>query len=225
MSAKATSVERVSHDNTRALLCCGLVAGPLYMVVGLIQILIRPGFDITRHDLSLMSNGSLGWIQVANFLAAGLLVIAGAAGMRRVLRPARGGTWGPLLVGIYGLSLIGAGIFVADPAFGFPPGTLADAHTISSHGLLHLMSGAVGFLALIAACFVFARRFAGLGQGGWAAYSVATGIIFFAAFVGIASGPGNPVIVVGFWIGVIVAWAWVSAISARLMTEHSAETQ
>jgi hypothetical protein len=222
MAVRATSIDRVRNDSTRTLLICSLVAGPLYMVVGLIQVLIRPGFDMTRHDLSLMSNGSLGWIQITNFLVAGLLVIAGAVGMKRVLYPGRGGTWGPLLLGVYGLGLIGAGIFIADPAFGFPPGTPADAHTISSHGLLHLMSGGVGFLALIAACFVLARRFAALGQRGWAAYSLATGIIFFAAFIGIASGPGQAWIVVGFWIAVALAWAWISAIAVRLMSERSA---
>lgn len=220
MTSKATSIDGVRIDNTNALLVCGLVAGPLYMIVGLIQVLIRPGFDVTRHDLSLMSNGDLGWIQIANFLVAGLLVVASAIGMRRVLRSGHGGTWGPLLIDIYGLGLIGAGIFIADPAYGFPPGTPADAHTISWHGLLHFVSGGVGFLALIAACFVFARRFAALGKPGWAVYSVATGVIFFAAFFGIASGSGQAWIVIGFWIGVALAWAWISAMSARLMTEH-----
>ncbi len=221
MTLEATPRDNVSDDSIRTLLACGLVAGPLYMIVGLIQVLIRPGFDITRHDLSLMSNGELGWIQIANFLISGLLVIACAAGMRRVLRPGRGDTWGPLLVGLYGLGLIGAGVFTADPAYGFPPGTPADAHTISWHGLLHFISGGVGFLALIAACFVFARRFAALGKPGWAAYSVATGVIFFAAFLGIASGSGQAWIVIGFWIGVALAWAWISAVSARLMAEQA----
>ena len=108
---------------TRALLTCGVVAGPVYIVVAVIQMFIRPGFDIRRHALSLLSNGALGWIQIGNFLVTGLLVIAGALGMRRVLRGSRGGTWGPLLIGVYGLGLIGAGIFRADPALGFPPGT------------------------------------------------------------------------------------------------------
>jgi len=53
---------------------------------------------------------------------------------------------------------------------------------------MHFVSGAIGFLSLIAACFVFARRFAAFGQCGWSAYSIATGAIFFAAFFGIASG-------------------------------------
>jgi Protein of unknown function (DUF998) len=206
---------------TRALLACGVVAGPIYIVVGAIQAATRAGFDITRHDISLLSNGDVGWIQITNFVLTGLLTIAGAAGMRRVLRGSRGGTWGPLLVGVYGLGLIGAGIFTADPALGFPPGTPADAHTISGHGLMHFVSGGIGFLALIAACCVFARRFASLGQRGWSAYSLATGVIFFAAFVGIAvgsngSGAALTAVILAFTVAVVLAWAWISAMAVRL---------
>ena len=205
---------------TRTLLACGAVAGPLYLVVGLAQAFTRPGFDLTRHPLSLLSNGDLGWIQITNFLLSGLLVVAGAVGMRQALASGRGRTWGPLLVGVYGLGLIGAAFFVADPAQGFPPGTPADANTVSWHGLGHLVSGGIGFLSLIAACFVFARRFAGLGQRGWAAFSVITGVVFFASFVGIASGgSGNRWTNLGFWAGVILTWAWITAVTLRLRRE------
>ena len=206
---------------TRALLICGLIAGPFYIVVGLIQALTRPGFDIMRHDLSLLANGDLGWIQITNLVLSGLLVIAGAVGMRKALQGGRGRTWGPILLGIYGLGLIGAGFFTADPAFGFPPGTPAAAHTMSWHGLLHFICGGVGFLALIAACFVFARRFASQRQRGWATYSLATGVIFFAAFAGIAMGSGQSWSVIGFWIGVVLAWAWISAMAVKLLTERT----
>jgi hypothetical protein len=203
------------------LLAGGIVAGPLYILVGAIEMLTRPGFDPTRHDLSLMSNGDFGWVHIALLVTSGLLTIAGAVGMRRVLRGGRGGTWGPLLVGVYGLGLVGAGIFTADPALGFPPGTPADAHAVSWHGLMHLVSGGIGFLALIAACMVFARRFAALEQRGWAAYSVATGILFFAAFFGIASGSqqGGAIltfVVLAFTAAVVLAWAWVSVMAIRL---------
>lgn len=204
----------------RALVTCGVIAGPLYIAVGLIQMLIRPGFAITRHSLSLLSNGDLGWIQIANFLVAGLLVMAGAAGMRRLLRGSQGGTRGPSLVGLYGLGLIGAGIFVADPMDGFPPGTPAGpSDAISWHGLLHFITAAVAFLALIAACFVFARRFAALGKPGWAAYSTATGVVFLAAFFGIAWGSGQAGINVAFAVAVVLGWAWLAAVMARLRKE------
>ena len=201
---------------TRALLACGVIAGPLYIAVGVTQMFIRPSFDIRRHALSLLSNGDLGWIQIANFVVTGLLVIAGALGMRRVLRGSPGGTWGPLLLGLYGLGLIGAGFFTADPALGFPPGTPEDATAISWHGLMHFVAGGIGFLGLIAACFVFARRFASLNQRGWAAYSLATGVIFFAAFFGIASGSKGAGVSLAFAGAVVIAWVWISMLAARL---------
>lgn len=206
---------------TRALLTCGIVAGPLYVVTALIQGLTRPGFNLLHHDVSLLSNGDLGWVQITNFVVTGLLVIAAALGMRRTMQGSRGGTWGPLLIGIYGLGLIGAGIFVADPMNGFPPGTPANAHSISIHGLMHLITAAIGFIALIAACFVFARRYISSKQGGWAAYSIATGVIFFAAFAGVASGSSQAPIVIGFWIGVILAFTWIAVMASMLMPGDS----
>jgi uncharacterized protein DUF998 len=152
---------------------------------------------------------------------SGLLVIAFAFGMRRVLHGSRGGNWGPLLVGVYGLGLIGAGFFTADPAFGFPPGTPPDAHTISWHGLLHFITAGIGFFALIAACMVMARRFASQGLRGWAIYSVVSGILFFAAFVGVATGSGQSWSVIGFWIGVLFIWAWIAILAARLRKESN----
>jgi hypothetical membrane protein len=208
---------------THLLLACGVIAGPLYLIVGLIQAFTRPGFDITRHSLSLLSNGDWGWVHITNLILTGLLTMAGAVGIRRALHTGIGSTWGPWLIGLYGLSLIGAGVFLADPALGFPPGTPADAINVSWHGLLHLAVGAVGFLALIAACFVLARRFASQ-QRGWMLYSVITGVVFFAAFIGIASGQGNPWTILGFWIGVVLAWSWISALSARLMNALPAAT-
>ena len=216
MSATMSTHERRGEGAARPLLLAGAVAGPLYLAVGLIQAFTRPGFDIRRHDLSLLANGDWGWIQIANLILSGLLVIAGAIGMRRAMGAGRARTWGPLLVAAYGLGLIGAGIFTADPAMGFPPGTPADAHTISSHGLLHLLFGGVGFLCLIAGCFVFSRRFAAAGERGWVAYSVVTGVVFFLAFAGIATGSGSSWVILGFWIGLALAWSWISALSVRL---------
>src|SRR5947207_11878704 len=72
---------------TRALLNAGVVAGPLFIVVAFAQAFTRPGFDLRRHAISMLSLGDLGWIQVANFVLTGLLVVALAVGMRRALHP------------------------------------------------------------------------------------------------------------------------------------------
>lgn len=205
--------------STRTLLLGGVLAGPLYLIVGLLQALTRPGFDLTRHDLSLLANGSLGWIQTANFLVTGLLVLAGALGLRHTLQHRPGGTALPLLLGLYGLGVLGAGLFRADPAFGFPPGTPATMHAISGHGLLHIVCGGLGFLGLIAACLVTARRCAARDHCGWAVWSAATGIAFCAAFAGIATGADLSPIVLAFYGAVVLAWTWLSALSARLIAD------
>jgi hypothetical membrane protein len=199
----------------RLLLAAGALAGPVYLALGLAQALTRPGFDLTRHDLSLLSNGDLGWIQIGNFLLSGLLVIAGAIGLRRATGAGLADGAGPLLIAIYGVGLIGAGAFLADPALGFPPGTPADAHAISWHGLLHIASGAVGFLALIAACGVYGHRFRTQPEAGWAAYSLLTGLMFLAGFVGIASGSGSTATILGFWLALVLAWSWLTALCLR----------
>jgi Protein of unknown function (DUF998) len=142
---------------TRALLAGGVVAGPLFILVGLLQAFTREGFDLRRHPLSLLSNGDLGWIQITNFVVTGLLFTGAAVGMRRVLHPGRGGTWGPLLIGAVGVGMVAAGVFVADPADGFPPGTPPGRpDTLSWHSGLHFLVAGLAYLALIAASFVFA---------------------------------------------------------------------
>ncbi len=205
---------------TRSLLGYGVLAGPFYLVVGLAQALTREGYDISRHDLSLLANGPLGWIQIVNLVLSGLMTVAAGVGMRRALRVlggGRGAVWGPRLVAGYGLGLVGAGIFVADPMYGFPLGT-PDGPTVTTTigGVGHIVFGALGFGCLVAACLVFARRFASERRTGLAWFSRATGVLFLAAFVGIASGAVNPAVVLGFWAAVVLAWTWLAVTSIDL---------
>ena len=205
---------KISTDDarlTKSLLTCGIVAGPLYIIVGLTQMAIRPGFDISRHSLSLLANGDLGWIQTLNFLLTGLLLIAGAVGLRRVLQSGVGSKWASRTLGLYGLGLIVASIFSADPALGFPPGTPLENNPISWHGMMHFIVGTIGFIGFIATCFIFARRFKSLQRSGWTWYSLITGILFLVSFVGIASGSRGPVSLL-FAIAVMLGFIWISAL-------------
>jgi len=217
---------------TRSLLGYGVIAGPIYVVSVLVQGLTRPGFDLARHDASLLSNGDLGWIQILTFVLTGAMVItfsiglarafsfsdgAGATSSRHRWAGGAGSGWAPRLIGLYGLGLIGAGIFVADPMNGFPPGTpVGQPDAISLHGLLHIVSAAVGFLGLVAGCLVTARRFASEARPGWALFSRITAIVFLAAFVGVASGSSNLAIVAGFWFALVLAWTWMAALGIHL---------
>lgn len=201
---------------TKSLLGYGVIAGPLYVVAVGIQAFTRDGFDVGRHAASLLSNGDLGWIQITAFIVTGLMSVAAAVGMRRSMSSGTGRIWGPRLVGLWGIGLIAAGCFRADPMDGFPVGTPEGDATITWHAGLHMLSAGVGFFALIAGCFVFARRLSAHGQRGRALYSVFTGLFFLAAFAGLASGSPSTAGVLAFWLAVVLAWAWLSMLSLDL---------
>ncbi|SEL10894.1 Protein of unknown function [Blastococcus sp. DSM 46786] len=197
----------------RRLLCLGALAWPLFLLVGFTQALIRDGFDLQRHPFSMLSLGGLGWIQIATFVATGLAFLAAAAGLRTALRGERGATWGPRLFGLFGIAMLGGGVFVADPSFGFPAGAPSGAPpVISWHGALHGVAFGVGALALIAACFVFARRFAALGRRGWALYSAANGVLLFVPMAAMGTDVG----VVVQYVAAVLGWSWTSAVLAHL---------
>src|ERR1700742_3887377 len=98
----------ITASPTRSLLTYGAVAGPLWATISLAQAVLRPDYDITRAPLSALSNGSLGWLQILNFIVAGVLTILGAAGLRQVLAS----KWAPRLIAVSGAGLIAAGLFV-----------------------------------------------------------------------------------------------------------------
>src|SRR5712691_8785992 len=121
----------------RLLLACGAIGPLLFIVVFLIEGATRADYNPLRYPVSSLSIGDLGWIQAANFLMVGLLLFAFALGLRRALRGESGGTWGPLLIGLAGIGLFGAGIFTSDPIFGYPPSAPLVLAQYSVHGHLH----------------------------------------------------------------------------------------
>ena len=203
---------------TRSLLGYGVLAGVVFAASVLIQGLTRRGFRLAHHDASLLSNGPLGWIQIATFAIAGAMTIACAVGMRRALAgSALAGPWGPRLIAVYGAALVAAGLLRADPADGFGPGAPAgQAAHISWHAAGHLISAGAGFTALIVACFVVARYFARAQCRGLAVYSRVTGLAFLAAFAGVTTGSSASAVVLPFYAGVLLAWIWIAVTSVYL---------
>jgi hypothetical protein len=199
---------------TRMLLGGGAAAGPIFIAAALIQAATRTGFDAVKHPLSLLSLGELGWIQITNFVLAGLLFLATAVGLRRALDPGPTSLWGPRLIGAFGVALIGGGVFVADPGLGFPPGTPQGVpDELSWHGAVHAAAPVVGFLALSLACFVFARRSLRLGERGWAGWSIFTGISI--QVLGAMSNMSLNFI--PLWVAMVLGFGWASAQAARLV--------
>ena len=210
-ASQQTATPAVSQQTAR-LLTAGIVAGPLFLVVWALQAFTRDGFDPGRHPLSLLSLGDLGWIQIANFVVTGALFVACAVGLRHVLHPGPGGTWGPRLVGAVGAGLMVAGVFVTDAGAGFPAGAPAGAPETSWHGALHDVGYVMVTLSWTAACLVFRRRFAALGQRRWARACVATVV---AALV-LGGWPDLDSFSIRIVISTAVQFGLVAAVAARL---------
>ena len=205
---------------TRRLLTAGLVAGPLFVVVVLIQLAITPGFDLGRHPISLLSLSDTGWLQIANFVLGGLLAIAFAVGTRRVLS-GRASTWGPRLLIVYGLGLVAGGVFLADPGLGFPPGTPDGIpSTFSWHGTIHALAPPLALTALIGAVIVFARRFAERGERGWVLYSFVT----VGAAIALVLSMGFEGASLRLALATAIGWAWLTALASRLLTHRADAT-
>ena len=206
---------------TRLLIVCGVIGPILFVLVLLIEGATRPGYDAWTQAGSALSLSEQGWMQITNFIVSGLLILGFAVGVRQTFQRGRGATWGPILLAVVGIGLIVAGIFVTDPAQGYPPGTPPGpaVHT-TFHGAIHFFVGGLAFFSgLPAACFVFARSFASDPQWkGWTLYSVITGtfmVAFFSAFAiaSMLSGPAGLFERISIGIGL----AWIALFALRLL--------
>lgn len=206
---------------TRVLLAGGVVGPLLFIVVFLIEGATRPGYSPWRNFVSELSLSNQGWEQIANFLVCGALCIGFALGLRRTMGSGKGAIWGPLLIGIYGLTLIVAGSFSTDPGLGYPPGAIHPAQP-TPHGAVHALAGLFCFVSLGVACFVLARRFAGNpAWRGWAPVSLAVGVVVIASLVA-SNWPGAPAGVIQR-VGIVAGWLWVAALAARLLCARPEE--
>lgn len=214
LSARPPAVRTAAASSpaSRGLSAGAFVAGPLFLGAGIVQGLTREGFDFTRNAISQLALGDMGWIQTANFLLTGALLFSGAIGLRRVLRGEPGGTWGPVLIGVFGASFLVAAAFRADAGAGFPVGA-PEASPMSGHGAVHMGGGTIGYLALCAAFLVLARPLAARGHRGWALASRAAPAAVLAGFMASAAS------VLAFTAGAGLGLCWLAAVTARLLTE------
>ena len=171
------------NEHNKLFLVCGALAGPFFTLAWLLEGATRAGYDSLRHPISSLAMGERGWTQATNFLITGTLLLAFAVGLRRVLGYLKEPTRAPFLMGLIGIGLIGAGVFVTDPMNGYPLGTPDLPLQYSLMGRLHRLFSAFVFLGLPVACFMFARFFAKHRENNWAFYSQVTGVAFLLMFI------------------------------------------
>lgn len=207
----------------RALLACGLAA-PLFVAVILVEGALRPGYRSVDHFISELSLGRWGWIQIANFIATGVLLIAFAAGLRRAMPTGRGSRWAPILAAACGLALVTAGVFSMDPTASYHPDGPVPAEP-SLHGTIHGFMPFALYLALAALACVLGRRFAAEpGRRAWMWYCFVTAIATPATFMLSATqydfqtqtGHNH-----GLWnrVSLVIGLGWLGLVAVRLMRD------
>lgn len=125
---------------TRALLWCGVLAGPLLVVVLLGQAMWNPRYDLGTDAISTLSLGADGWVQIVTFVVVGVLVGAAGLGVRRVRRGNALTRAGGTLLVVMGAGVAGIGAFVLDP--------------VAWHGRLHDVATGVAINAALLAVVV-----------------------------------------------------------------------
>lgn len=211
-------------QSIRFLLSGGVIGPILFIVVFLIDGFTRNDYNPWFHFVSSLSNGDRGWVQITNFVVCGVLVLCFAIGLRQVLRPGPGSWWGPILLFVFGAGLIGAGIFVADPILGYPPGIQNEIPSLAH--TLHDSASMFVFASLPIAIFVLVRRFVRDRAGWvWITYSIVTALLFIGLFFSFGtmyslhedgSWPGAPV---GLFqrLCIVVGWCWIALYALRLL--------
>ncbi|QSB16892.1 DUF998 domain-containing protein [Natronosporangium hydrolyticum] len=210
-------------SSVRPLLFCGALAPPVFVVVFLVAGALRAGYDPTYHPVSALSLGGLGWLQITSFVVTGLLLLAFAVGLRRVMRPGPGSRWAPVLIGMVGVSLVASGVFVMDPIPTFPPGTTSIPEPATWHHTLHDLAGAGVFGLLPIACFVMARWFGSRpGRPGWMWYSLVTGVAMIVLLIAFGTAYEADHAASGLVqrAQIIVGWAWISLVALRLWADQ-----
>jgi O-antigen ligase len=87
---------------------------------------------------------------------------------------------------------------------------------VSWHGIAHFAVAGVGFICLVAACFVIGAWFGRKSEPAWAWFSRITGLVFAGSFLGLSSGSGGTAAILVFTAAVVLVWVWLAAVSVKL---------
>ena len=187
-------------DLRRLAAWAGMVGPALFVAVFTVEGWLRPGYDARTMYVSELALGPRGWVQAANFVVCGVLLLVFAQGLAAEFRRGVASRAGPLLLALIGVGLLASGFVTMDPA-----NTPRDQLSLS--GRLHNAFGALVFTLMPVTCFVFLRRFR--QDPRWRSlrwWTLAAGAITAAAVVLMSVGPTQPPAApnaFNAWIGVI----------------------
>ncbi len=206
-------------------LVAGIVGPLLFTAVWLVDGATRPGYDPMRHQVSLLSLGERGWLQVVSFLVSGALLLVFARGVRPLLQSGAAARAAPGAIAVSGVGMLLAGVFSTQPMFGYPPGTpegIAAAVTLTD--MLHLIAALLLFGGLIALPMALARRWWRAGDRAWAVASAVVAGVVFGTFGLSGGGPSGELLVPAASgllqrISLVTGLGWILVLAVRAIRE------
>ena len=145
-------MNKVTLERRRIAAWAGMIGPALFVAIFTIEGWLRPGYQPLKMYVSELSLGPRGWIQIANFIVLGILLLAFARGVAAEFQTGKASRGGPIL-----LIIIAVLFLVSGPSRMDPTGTPLNQITV--HGTIHGLAGGIVFLLMPISCFVFLRRF------------------------------------------------------------------
>jgi hypothetical membrane protein len=196
-----------------ALAAAGIVAPLIFTAAALVQSLLRADHSLVAHPISALGARPSGWVQDANFVLCGALLVAYAIGLHLGVHPARLGVLGPALLVLGGVGVVLAGVFPAVDA----------SRAFSEEQVRHTVASYMAFLGTGIGFIVLSRRL--VRDPRWrslASYALASGIaivVLILAFGPLAEESGTPLhswMGLFEWVIVAVWFACTIVLSLRL---------
>lgn len=168
------------------------------------------GHDIVGDTISEMALGPGGFVLTIAFVSVGIGILCLAVVIRAVTAGERGSALGSLLVAIYGVGAILAGVFPTERI-----DAAAEVWQQSATGLIHVIASLVSFIAIVIGIFVLGRTF--LRMPSWRTWGRRTMLFAGGALALLfvqSEGPFVGIMQRGF-VTIITVWLIVVAIRAR----------
>ena len=204
----------------RLSIWAGIIGPILYTLVFTLDGAFRPGYSAINVAVSFLLLGSNGWIEIANYIVLGLLLIVFALGFLQWRSAVITAGWRRAITALLvlsGLGFVMAALFLPDPV-----GDLQ----LSVHARLHEIAFTLVFLPLGISCLLIGNQFrkiAGWRIHGW--YSMITGLPTSLAALGSLSGlfsPALPPSSGGLFerILIIIDFAWLVILASRMLMQE-----
>jgi hypothetical protein len=212
-------MKKLTLGQRRLAAWAGIIGPALFVAVFTVEGLLRPGYKTLSTYVSALSLGPRGWIQIANFIILGLLLLVFTRGIAAEFQTGKASRWGFILLTIIAILFIVSGPFVMDPIF-----TPLNQTTV--HGTIHGLAGGIIFILMPISCFVFLRRFR--VDPNWRSlqrWTLVLGIIVAAAVVLLTISSKSPSLQNVFkdWLGLIqrfiivpfMLWVFIFAVELQ----------